>query len=528
MNRSVVCRIRAVVAVLMTLAAYASAGAADYYVDVNYAGVDGAPFNGYAGAYKSIVAALSNSSAVAVPSGSSALSPNRIYFAPGTYNTAFDTGVSLVNSKSNIALLGMTGNPDDVVITSTLDAAYNPGSGALGTTGSSTLQLRGSNTTAKGITFANSTDTPYIVNVTHQTVSPQGNYMTGQTQTSNSQAVALKLQGDQQAFVNCKFLGYQDTLYVDGGRAYFENVLVNGDIDFIFSKGTAVFKNSTINLGGDHNGGTITAASTDKRTSNGIVFLDSEITGNSVRGNPVIDPFNAANVNGPANNNMWLGRPWGWQQAGGDASTVFINTKMDDSVRAAGWLNWNANELNAANGKNDGDPKRDTRYAEFNSMDSSGSPLDVSGRVAWSRQLTADQAADYTVENIFSPEANFAWFGSGYAGSADPSDPNYSWPAFWGNRNSNNDTSNATVSAVYPLPGNPSAYSNPQWAVTGAWNPTNQIMAAMAPEPSTCIMLWTGSLIGLVTRPRAGRQSGESRQILCVRAPHRVQPRENP
>ena len=218
------------------------------------------------------------------------------------------------------------------------------------------MQLRGNNTTAKRITFANSTDTPYIVNVGHKAVTPQGDYTTGNAQTTNSQGVALKLQGDQQAFVNCKFLGYQDTLYVDGGRAYFENVLVNGDIDFIFSKGTAVFKNSTINMGGDHNGGTITAASTDKRTSNGIVFLDSEITGNSVRGNPVIDPFNAANANGPAANNMWLGRPWGWQQAGGDASTVFINTKMDDSIRAAGWLNWNANELNAANGKNDGDP----------------------------------------------------------------------------------------------------------------------------------------------------------------------------
>ena len=277
---------------------------------------------------------------------------------------------------------------------------------------------------------------------------------------------------------------------------------VNGDIDFIFSKGTAVFKNSTINMGGDHNGGTITAASTDKRTSNGIVFLDSEITGNSVRGNPVIDPFNAANANGPANNNMWLGRPWGWQQAGGDASTVFINTKMDDSVRAAGWLNWNANELDAANGKNDGDPKRDTRYAEFNSMDSAGNPLNVASRVAWSRQLTADQAADYTVANLFSPEGSFAWFGAGYGGSTDPNNPNYSWPAYWGNRNSNNDTANATVSAVYPLPGNPSAYSNPQWMIAGAWDPNLQIMAAMVPEPATISIVMAGLLAVAALRRR--------------------------
>src|SRR5262245_19934693 len=226
-----------------------TARATKYLVDPNYAGVDGASFSGYAGAYKTVVAALGASG---VPAGASAANPNRIYFAPGTYNTANVTGVSLVNTRSNIALIGLSGNPDDVVITSTLDATYNPGSGAIGTTGSSTLQLRGNNTSALHITFANSTDTPYIVNVAHQAVSPQGSYATVQTQTSNSQAVALKIQGDQQAFQDCKFLGYQDTLYVNGGRAYFKDCYVNGDIDFIFADGTAVFKNSTINMSGDH------------------------------------------------------------------------------------------------------------------------------------------------------------------------------------------------------------------------------------------------------------------------------------
>ena len=238
-----------------------------------------------------------------MPSGASAANINRIYVAPGTYNTAYDpahgvnTGVSLSSNQSNVALIGLSGNPDDVVITSTLDAAYNPGSGAIGTTGSSSLQIRGSNVSAFHITFANSTDTPYIVNVGHQAVSPQGNYATGQSQTSNSQGVALKVTGgDRTAFQNCKFLGYQDTLYVDNGRSYFKNCYVSGDIDFIFSKGTAVFKNSTINMDGDHPGGTVTAASTDKRTSNGIVFLDSSLTSTGVRGNPVIDPLNAANA----------------------------------------------------------------------------------------------------------------------------------------------------------------------------------------------------------------------------------------
>jgi hypothetical protein len=174
-----------------------AARATDYLVDSSYAGVDGAASGGYAGVYKTVTAALG---AGGVPSGASPTNANRVYFASGTYNTANVTGVSLVSNDSNIALLSLSGNPDDVVITSTLDAAYNPGSGAIGTTNSSSLQIKGNNVSAIGITFANSTDTPYIVNVGHQAVSPQGNYATGQSQTANSQTVALHVQGDQNAF----------------------------------------------------------------------------------------------------------------------------------------------------------------------------------------------------------------------------------------------------------------------------------------------------------------------------------------
>ena len=174
-----------------------------------------------------------------------------------------------------------------------------------------------------------------------------------------------------------------------------------------------MFKNSTINLDGDHSGGTITAASTDKRSANGIVFLNSTITANSVKGNPVIDPFNAANASGPAANTMYLGRPWGWQQVGGDADTVFINTTMPSAIRNVGWLAWNSNETNAANGKNNGNPAEDSRYAEFNSVQSDGvTPVDVSQRVTWSHQLTASQAAAYTVANLFSIERNTRGTGS--------------------------------------------------------------------------------------------------------------------
>jgi pectinesterase len=504
-------RTAALVCIGLVVGSTSSLRAGTYYVDGNYAGVDGAPFGSYTAAYKTINAALA-----AVPAGASASNPNKIYFAPGVYDTAKTTGVSLQYSRANVALIGLTGNPNDVVITSFLDSAYNPGSGALGTTGSASLQLKGSNQTAANITFANSTNTPYIVNTAHKVVTPMGDYTTGNAQTTNQPAVALLLQGDQQAFLNDRFLGYQDTLYTKGGRAYFKNCYVSGDIDFIFANGTSVFDHSTINFDGDHSGGTITAPSTDKRTSNGMVFLNSTVTGNSVKGDPNIDPQNAANASGPAANSMNLGRPWGWQQVGGDAGTVFINTKMTPAVKNTGWLTWNSNETNAANGKNGGDPSKDSRFAEFNSMDLSGNPLDVSGRVTWSKQLTASQAAAYTVANLFSFEGSpqYPWYGQGYpvgdltnpgTGSANPADPNYSWPAFWGDRNSNNDTANATVSAVYPLPGNPAGYTNPSWTLTSNWDPQSQFLAAGVPEPSTLVLAGTGALAGaLVARRRGG------------------------
>jgi pectin methylesterase-like acyl-CoA thioesterase len=538
-------------AVLLLGLAAPLAQAGNYYIDPNYAGTEGAPYVSpggvsYAAAYNNIVSALvgTGSSSGAIPSGTAG-SPNIIYMAPGVYNTAYTTGVpiaanslspgtSLKYQANNVSFVGTTGNPDDVVITSTLDAAYNPGSGALGTTGSATLQLTGTGVSAENMTFANGTDTPYIVATAHQAVTPAGTY-TGNAQTSTSQCVALLLQGDQQAFSNVKVLGYQDSLYSKGGRVYFANSYVTGDIDFIFANGTTVFNNSVINDNGvQPNGGTVTAASTDKRTSNGIVFLNSQLTTNSVRGNPVIDPNSAATATTPAAGSQFLGRPWGWTQTGGDASTVFINTKMAAAFSGAGWEPWDSTEtsngsLTPANNRNNNNPGMDTRYAEYNSMDLIGNPLDVSGRATWSHQLTASQAAAYTVSNLFAggTGGTDTWYGLGYpvgdlsnpgTGVADPTNPNYSWPAYWGDRNAQNEGATGSAgddlvagtpgsTTTSPLvPGNPGSYSDPSWkAVSGGgnWNAFAQLNALpTVPEPATAALLAGLVLMPLARRPR--------------------------
>jgi pectin methylesterase-like acyl-CoA thioesterase len=498
-----------ILALLMALIV-APARAGNYYIDPNYAGTEGAPYtapNGvvYAAAFNNIVAALDGTDSVsgAVPSGASPTSPNILYFAPGVYNTAYTAGnaalspdASLKYQAKNVDFVGLTGNPNDVVITSTLDAAYNPGSGATGTSGSATIQITGNNFSAENMTFANSTDTPYITGVAHAAVTPAGTY-TGNSQTATSQAVALLLQGDEQLFSNVQVLGYQDSLYDKGGRAYFANSYVTGDIDFIFASGTAVFNNSVINDNGNQpSGGTVTAASTDKRTSNGLVFLNSQITTNSVQGNPVIDPNGAATATAPAAGSQYLGRPWGDVQAGGDASTVFINDEMSNAFTGAGWEKWDSTESN---------PGADSRYAEYNSMDLLGNPLNVSGRVSWSHQLTASQAAAYNVNNLFAlPDT---WYGLGYpagdasnpgTGSADPTNPDYSWPAYWGDRNAQNEEGDDNVL------NNPSSYSDPSWdAALGSWNVNSSLaLLPTVPEPTTAALLATLVVLPLARRPR--------------------------
>jgi YD repeat-containing protein len=117
--------------------------------------------------------------------------------------------------------------------------------------------------------------------------------------------------------------------------------------------------------------------------------------------------------------------------------------------------------------------------------------------------------------NLFSPEGNgagqYAWYGLGYpagdlnnpgTGSANPSDPNYSWPAFWGDRNSNNETANATVSQTYPTPGNPAGYTDPSWTIAGAWDADGQLAAV--PEPSTLCL--GGVAVGLLISGKCFRR----------------------
>ena len=215
-------------------------------------------------------------------------------------------------------------------------------SGNVGSTfASQTVAITGDYFTASNLTFKNSR-------------APRSTYGT---------AVALSVNSDQAIFTNVSILGYQDTLYMGKGKQYYRNAYIEGDVDFIFGEAPAVvFDQSVIKSVGTT--GYVTAAAQKNPDDKGFVFINSRLE------------------KGDTAANVYLGRPWK-----NLAKTVFINTWMDDHIRPEGWREWSGTTNH-----------EQAFYAEYNSMGPGASAKD---RVKWSNQLTAEEANQYTVPNIF-------------------------------------------------------------------------------------------------------------------------------
>lgn len=175
---------------------------------------------------------------------------------------------------------------------------------------------------------------------------------------TGSQAVAVLVEADRTVFRNCRFLGWQDTLYAKNGRQYYIDSYIEGHVDYIFGQAAAVFENCHIHSKGD---GYITAPmrfAADERS--GFVFLRSKLTSeNTSKG-------------------IYLGRPW--RDYG---RSVFINTKMDAAIRPEGWHHW--------------EPQREkTAYlAEYGSTGAGANP---EARVSWAKKLTDADVKQFSVE----------------------------------------------------------------------------------------------------------------------------------
>ena len=176
------------------------------------------------------------------------------------------------------------------------------------------------------------------------------------------QAVALHTQGDRLVFLNCRFLGNQDTVYtgMPNTRLYFKDCYIEGTTDFIFGPSTAWFEQCAIHCKANSY---ITAASTPQEVAYGYVFNQCTITC-------------AADVN-----KVYLGRPW--RDYG---YTLFMNCNLPSQIRPEGWHQWRPEAVKTA------------RYMEYNNQ---GEGATTSQRVPWSRQLTKKEASKITPEAVF-------------------------------------------------------------------------------------------------------------------------------
>ncbi|MGZ3754028.1 MAG: pectinesterase family protein [Mucilaginibacter sp.] len=176
------------------------------------------------------------------------------------------------------------------------------------------------------------------------------------------QAVAVESRGDKAMFLNCRFVGNQDILFLNsaGSRQYYHDCYIEGTTDFIFGAATAWFENCHIHSKKNSH---VTAASTPQSHSYGFVFNDCVLTGDT------------------ALHGVSLGRPWRPY-----ASVVYMHCYLGQHIKPEGWANWNKTES-----------YKTARYAEYQNY---GPGAMVQGRVTWSKQLSAEQASQITIKNV--------------------------------------------------------------------------------------------------------------------------------
>lgn len=248
---------------------------------------------------------------------------------------------------TNIEIIGQDRDKTIITYDNHANITYPPTGKPMGTFRTYTLKIEGCNITLRNLTIEN--NAPRL-----------------------GQAVALHTEGTRLAFVNCRFLGCQDTVYTGMPYTllYFLNCYIEGTTDFIFGPSTAWFENceiySKINS-------YVTAASTPKDCKYGYIFNNSTLTA-------------ADSVT-----NVKLGRPWRAY-----AYTLFMNCELGKHIAPAGWKNWVDYHDPAKEGT--------VRYMEYNNH---GAGANTKERVKWSRQLTKAEASKITLKEVFNGDVSW-------------------------------------------------------------------------------------------------------------------------
>jgi hypothetical protein len=178
------------------------------------------------------------------------------------------------------------------------------------------------------------------------------------TEQGGSQAEALRLQNCDKCVVrDADIISLQDTL-LWSGRIYAKDCYIAGNVDFVWGTGAVFFDHCEIKTIGRKG---YVVQSRNDAAGYGYVFVDSKISA---------DPGVTGIVLARIDSSVYPG-----------SHVAFINCEMGKHIAPEGWMVTGAGAGAAL------------RFWEYQSTAEGGGLLDVSRRLAGSKQITADQAA---------------------------------------------------------------------------------------------------------------------------------------
>jgi len=334
-----------------------TAPAYDAVVDAGYSGTEGARVDGVAH-FRSIGGAVAVAPTAA-----------RVPYVVSIHNGRYRE--KLLVDRPGVHFVGESREGTVLTWDATADTK-GPDGQPLGTRGSWTLKVVAPDFRLEHMTVENGFD--YPANYARPANDP--------TRIANAQAlaVALGVGSDRASFRDCLLSGYQDTLFPDAGRSYFQGCTIRGNVDFIFGAGRVVFEDCDIvslDRGVPSNNGYVTAASTPTEERYGFLFLNSRLK----KATPAMAPAS-----------VFLGRPWHPSATPGIASAVvYIDCWMDDHIGGEGWTRMSSVD---PSGTRIWYEPQDARFLEYGSR----GPGAVAG--PGRRTLSQEQAREYTVERV--------------------------------------------------------------------------------------------------------------------------------
>jgi pectin methylesterase-like acyl-CoA thioesterase len=263
----------------------------------------------------------------------------------------------LPQNKPFVTMVGLGNGPADVVITfDNASGTMRPDGTTFGTGGSASVTITGHDFVARNLTFTNGFDEAAHPEIT------------------SAQAVAMQTNGDRLTFDNVRFLGNQDTLLANTpnvdtvSRVYFHGCYVEGDVDFIFGRATAVFDRCEIHSltrGSTTNNGYVTAASTSSGNDFGFLFTQCTLTSTAPSGT------------------VFLGRPWHPNNdPNAIAQVVFRDSTLGAHIKSSPWTDMS------------GFSCKDARFDEFHNS-GAGSTITADRPQLTDDEAASDTAADY-------------------------------------------------------------------------------------------------------------------------------------